>query len=402
MPNDRFVPDFHLVIDGEPIPKNLRGSITSITHTTGIEGSDRVEISLINQGLRWLDHSLLALDKNVTLSLGYAPDPLNQIFVGQIVGHTASFPSSGMPTLNIAAQDRLEQLQRGKKLRWFAIPIPSTDNYPLPDPAVVTVPSVESGLIPVVEQVGAAISVLLQNTEALQSTQAREGMQKNVRLQSSESDFDFLKRISAENGWEMFIDHSGVLGGYQLRFMSPLDHLAPDVTLKYGQSLNDFTPRVSTVGQIASVTAYVWVAELKTYFTVKLAWDWDRKALEISIQPEMVPTNDDPTDYLIKEPVTAVSAPRKLVSELIPKLNRRLTGSGSTVGNPKIIAGSVLRLEGLGEQFGGLYRVTSATHTLDSGGYRTSFEVRKEIWFESIPLPEQGAVPVRVVAPFAG
>jgi len=59
----------------------------------------------------------------------------------------------------------------------------------------------------------------------------------------------------------------------------------------------------------------------------------------------------------------------------------------------------VLRIEGVGEQFGGLYRVTSATHTIDQSGYRTQFETRKEIWFGSIPASEQGAV--RVNVPFA-
>ena len=34
-------------------------------------------------------------------------------------------------------------------------------------------------------------------------------------------------------------------------------------------------------------------------------------------------------------------------------------------------AGNVLRIEGVGEEFGGLYRVTAVTHTLDRGGYRT-------------------------------
>ena len=36
------------------------------------------------------------------------------------------------------------------------------------------------------------------------------------------------------------------------------------------------------------------------------------------------------------------------------------------------------------------------THTLDSSGFRTQFEARKEIWFGSIPLADQGAVPVRL------
>jgi hypothetical protein len=65
------------------------------------------------------------------------------------------------------------------------------------------------------------------------------------------------------------------------------------------------------------------------------------------------------------------------------------------VGNPLIKAGSVLQLEGLGTQFGGLYRVTKATHTIDQNGYGTEFETMKEIWFGSIPLPQQGAVPIR-------
>ncbi|HEX7527204.1 MAG TPA: hypothetical protein VF327_12900, partial [Gaiellaceae bacterium] len=100
--------------------------------------------------------------------------------------------------------------------------------------------------------------------------------------------------------------------------------------------------------------------------------------------------------------VTLQTAPKTLVSELIPKLNQRLTGAGSCVGDPRIVAGSVIQLEGLGVEFGGLYRVTSATHTLDANGYRTSFEVRKEIWFGSIPLPAQGASPVKLAAPSVG
>src|SRR6185436_18725637 len=98
---------------------------------------------------------------------------------------------------------------------------------------------------------------------------------------------------------------------------------------------------------------------------------------------------------LIEEPLTQFTAARVILNKLLARLNQRLTGSGSTVGDLRIRAGQVMRLEGVGERFGGLYRITSATHTLDAGGYRTQFEVRKEIWFGSIPLVEQGAARVR-------
>ena len=73
---------------------------------------------------------------------------------------------------------------------------------------------------------------------------------------------------------------------------------------------------------------------------------------------------------------------------MLPRLNNRLTGSGSTIGDPRIKASRVINLDGLGDQFSGLYRITSATHTFDSGGYRTSFQARKEVWFGSIPMPK--------------
>lgn len=396
MANLRFAPEFSVQIEGEPLPAALRASIRSVSVTTGLEGSDRAELNLVNDNLRWLDYPLLRLDNSLALSIGYAPDPLTQVFAGEIISHTASFPSSGGPTLVIAAQDRLQRLQRGTKVRWFAIPIPFVGNFALPDVAVASIVSAENILLPIIDPVGAAISILLGGATAAAAVGDPDAAQRIIRRQADESDFDFLKTIAAENGWEMFIEHRGPLGGYQLRFMSPLDHLTPDVTLKYGQSLIDFTPRISNVGQLISVSAYVWVAPIKTVFTISVGWDWDRMALTLDVMPSLVPLGKGPSRYLIEEPVTPVSAPRRIISELIPRLNNRLTGTGSTVGDPRINAGSVLRLEGLGVEFGGLYRVTSATHTIDSSGYRTSFEVRKEIWFGSIPLPDQGAAPVRV------
>jgi phage protein D len=93
--------------------------------------------------------------------------------------------------------------------------------------------------------------------------------------------------------------------------------------------------------------------------------------------------------------LTPATAPRRLLGELLTRTNQRLTGSGSTIGDPRIRAGSVLQLGGMGLRFGGLYRVTSATHTIDGGGYKTKFEVRKEVGLNGLKTQVQGAKPVR-------
>jgi len=393
----RFIPDFRLAINGAPVPAELRASVSSLTLVSGLEGADRVEVTLVDDALRWLDDPLFVLDTPVTLELGYADTGTQQVFVGQIVGFGAAFPNSAAPTVTITAQDARYRLAQGNKVRWFGIPIPSIGNFPIPDVATAPIVALENLLLPVIDPVGAALSVLLGAAEAVSAIADPGDAQKFIRKQANESDYDFLTKIAKENGWEMVIDHTGPLGGHLLHFFSPLDKLQPDVQLTYGSSLIDFTPRISNVGQIFAVSGYVWVPPTKMVFNVTLGFDWDRMALTLAIYPGGVafgPTT--PTADLIDDPLTLATAPRKLISELIPKLNKRLTASGSALGDPDIQAGKVLQINGVGVQFGGLWRVTEATHTIDSSGFHTHFELRKEIWFGSIPTPTQGAIPVRL------
>lgn len=396
MSGDRYAPELRLAIDGSPVPAALRAAVTSVSLQRGLEGVDRAEIGLANEGLRWLDHPLLGVDRGLTLFLGYAPDPLVQVFSGDIVGHNAAFPASGMPSLTVVAQDRRHRMQRGNASRWFAVAVPKTTNVPLPDVAVAGMVSASHGLLPIVDPVAGALAVLIGGATTMAAVADKE-VQKIIRKQSGESDYDLLGRLCAENGWDMTVDHGGPLGGRVLRFSSAADRLQPDVTLKYGRDLVDFSPRISTVGQVAGVTAHVWQPDLKMNFAISVGWDWDRQSLELRIVPggtDGAPFAEGAQFLLLDKPLTRTDAARTIMGTLLPRLNKRLTGSGSTVGDPRIEPGGVLRLEGLGERFGGLYRVTSVTQTLDGGGWRTSFEVRKEIWFAAIAAVEQGAVAV--------
>jgi uncharacterized protein len=395
----RYAPEFRVAVDGAPAPAALRASITGISLQTGLEGVDRLELTLANEQLRWLDHPLLKLDRQITLSLGYAPDPLTQVFVGEVVAQNAAFPSSGTPTLTVVVQDRRHRMQRGNRTRWFAINIPDYGNLPIPDAAVAAMVTAERGMIPTADPIASALAVMLGGAQVAIAIDNPDSGQETIRKQAGENDFDFLARITRENGLEMMVDHDGPLGGYRLRFTSPADHLTPDINLKWGRNLIEFTPRITTVGQIAGISIPLWIPSMKTELTISVGWDWDRQSLDLSISPGFgIPASqsDDAEFTLVGKPVTLADAPRTILGELLPRLNRRLTATGSIVGEANLRAGGVLQVEGVGTQFGGLYRATSVTQSLDAGGWRTSFEARKEIWFGSIPLPEQGAVPVRV------
>jgi hypothetical protein len=394
--NPRYAPELSLRLAGEVAPAELRGSLTAVRLESSFGAADRVELALANENLRWLDNPLLRLDTELVLALGYAPNPLEQLFVGEVVGHAATFPGGGMPTLTVSAQDRRIHMQDGTKKRTFGIPT-GTTTAPIPDVDIASLVAGENLLVPEFDPVGAALSVILGGATALAAADAGPAvLQETVRKQSRESDFDFLGRLCSENGWEMFVEHSDPLGGHRLRFFSPLSHLSPDVELAWGRSLLDFTPRLTKVGQIGSITAYVWIGRIKQAFAVTVGWDWDRMQLTIDVSSASMPASAHGRDIVIDRPLNPVTAPREILGRLLPKLNNRLTGSGTCVGDQRIRPGAVIKLDGLGVSFSGLYRVTAATHTLDPNGYRTGFQVRKEIWFGSLPLEDRAAVPIRL------
>jgi hypothetical protein len=392
-----LAPEFKLVIDGEPAPAALRGAIVSVSYTDGIEGADRVDVAIANPSLQWLDHPLLQTGNEFRLSIGYAPGPLEEVFVGEITGVEVSFPGGGIPTVRVTAQDALQRLQHGTKDRSFRIKIPSVGNFPLPDPLVAAIVSGGNLLVPAIDPIGGALSTLVSLASFLAFPQFA---QMSVRKQSGIDDFQFLTQIAKDNGWQMYIDHTAEPRGSVLKFQFLVQDYAPSLTLTWGASLTEFTPRLTTVGEIEGVSARVWVDSLKMEFVITVNWDYDRAMFTVSIAPSSGVLGEllAPAKTATIKPTSYATAPRKILTELLPKLNNRLTGSGSTVGDPRIKASRVVDLQGLGRQFSGLYRITSTTHTFDAGGYKTSFQARKEVWFGSIPLPR----PSRGVAQLQG
>jgi phage protein D len=390
LPHAQYAPDYRIEIGGDPIPVAMRASVMRINYQDGIQGADRVEVTLANDQLQWLDHPLLQVDTNFSLSIGYAPGTLEEVFVGEITGVNVTFPNSGLPTVTVIAHDFLQRLTNGTKDRAFAISLPCIGKFPLPDPLIADLVAFTNLLIPVVDPAGAALSFLtLLIAYAVDPIEAKKG----IRVQKSESDFDFLSKLAKDNGWEMYIDHTLPPHGRVLKFQFLIQDYSPSVNLKWGQSLIEFTPKISTVGQVGGVSVRIWLPSLQMEFLIVLSWDFDRAAFNLMIFPDMPGLEDVPgikksAGVLKIDAVGPATAPKMILSELLPRLNNRLTASGSTIGDPRIKASKVINFDGLGEQFGGLYRITSATHTIDGSGYRTQFEARKEVWFGSIPIPK--------------
>jgi phage protein D len=390
----KYAPDFKIRINDEDMPASVRAAVTNVRYQDGHQAADRVEIGIANPNLRWLQRHIRGLgfrpfptgvkigpvrvadaapdgtfdlDNKLSLAMGYAPDPLEEMFLGEVTGVQVSFPNGGMPTMTVVAHDYLHRLTQGKYVRGFGF---------LPDFLIASILSAENLLIPLIDPAVIAGSTAIAVLDII-----FKGTGRRQALPEGQSDLELLAEIAATYDAEFWVD-GNVL--YISRF---LKEYTPRLTLTWGESLLDFSPQISTIGQVVGVARKFTLREIPLDFLVTVFWDFDRESLGISIIPGAVASmtksligtvltrNDEP----IASPADIASSALKIAHELRSKLNNRLTGSGSAIGDPRIRAGAVIRLEGLGPDFSGDYRVKSATHAIDSGGYRTNFEVFKEI-----------------------
>lgn len=388
-----YAPEYRIRINGDEIPSPLRAAVTGVRYQDGQNAADRVEIDLANPDLRWLQKHIRGLGfrpyptgvkigpvqrrftpdglfdifNNLRLELGYASAPLVEVFEGEITGVEAGFPNGGMPTMKLVAQDKLHRLTEGSKGRGFG---------PLPDFLVASILSAENLLIPAIDPAVMVASTALAVVNYIFSgTGTKQGSPF-----SGESDFSLLQKIAANYDADFWVE-GDVL--YLSRFVK---EYSPRLTLTWGESLIDFSPKVTTAGQVAGVAMKFTLREIPLDFLVTVFWDFDREALGVSIVPGVgvaAPQLGDAVltiiDKTISSPADIAASALIILHKLRAKLNKRLTGSGTAIGDPRIRAGAVIRLEGLGPDFSNDYRVTSASHSVGQNGYTVNFEVAKEI-----------------------
>jgi uncharacterized protein len=392
----RYAPEFKIQVNGEDMPASVRATVTSVRYQDGQNGADQVTVGLANPDLRWVQTHIRGLgfqpfptgvkigpmggpnaapegtfdlDNKLDLFLGYAPDPPEKFFEGEVTGVEVTFPNGGMPTMTMTAHDFLQRTTRGTVARGFG---------PLPDAIIATILAAEDFLLPVIDPAIIAASAGLTAVNFIFGGSGR----KQVAQQEGQTNFALLQAIAKTYDADFWVEGNTL---YISRF---LKEYTPRLTLTWGESLLEFSPRVSSVGQVAGVSMKFTLREIPLDFVVSVFWDFDRESLGVSILPGAIAgktklgqagLGETIVDKPIKSPADLAKSAPEIIRKLREKLNKRLTGSGSAIGDPRIRAGAIIRLEGLGPDFSGDYRVKGATHSIDGGGYRTNFQVYKEI-----------------------
>lgn len=359
-----YVPRFELFIGDAPERGALLHDVMQVTYKDSVGSIDTFELTINNwdsEKRRFKHHDTTKLNPNqrVRLHMGYLDDKngLQMMLQGVITEMTPTFPAAGQPTLKVTGQNILNSFCKE----------PHSNSYR----------QNEATASKVAAKICNALGVQFRNDTAHKADEvAHEHL-----IQDNQSDILFLMQLARNEGYDIVVEEPKDRGQPTLRFVLSGDVPRTVYELRYGATLTEFQPTLSTSKQVSTVKVNGWDEAKGERIQIEVG----QNALTPpqGLLPKLMRGMDNPvrdrSEVLTNEPVRDPQAARSLAAATLAKINEDfITGSGSVVGLPELRSGSQVYLWGLGKRFSGRYFVTGTTHNIGMSGYTTQFECRLE------------------------
>lgn len=389
-----YVPQFEVRIEGVGLPRDVLRDVVQLTYKDNIKEIDGFELTVNNwdattRAFKYCGGETAAdlkgstrdsqryrlfepCNKEVQVWMGYAGD-LRQVLRGTFTTMEPNFTASGPPTLNVRGLNALHQLRRKQYSTTWG---DKRDSEIARDIATLT----DKDLGKDKKRFPMPIVV---NPNALGKEQPLPYVS-----QKNQYDIDFLLTRALRLGYVVYIregDPSARSADERKThlYFGPSDGAVPgqrDVTfeLKWGVSLVDFKPTLTTANQIRSVTVNGWDRAKKKPITVKATLDDKEMNVNADLH-ELLNACDPREEVVVDKPVYAEKDAKALAQAILKDRTKEIVkASGTCVGLPDLRAGRRVRIAGMGARFDGDYFVTETTHTINDSGYVTKFNARRE------------------------
>lgn len=343
------VPAFKILVDGKDLLSHYFMEIASVQVDNTLEGADRFSF-VVNSTFNFQNREFAHLDdvfkfgNSVEIHFGYKDKSgMALLHRGYITAIQTSFPSGGLPQINVSGYDLSYTMTKGKH----------SDNWKdSTDTEVVKLFAKKYGLEPVTDD----SRVKLAKIE-----------------QSQESDFEFIEKLAKRNGFEFYTFDK------QLFFRAPANNKPAVVSLEWGKGLVSFSPEINISEQVSKVEVRGWdVANKKEIVGTAGAGDEPgRDSNRRSGAEEIKKLCKDAGELKVRIPVYTQDEAKKHADAILKKRAEQFVqGSGESIGVPEILADTNIELLGLGKKFSRTYYVEQSTHTVSTSGYRTTFKVK--------------------------
>lgn len=345
----RLVSDFRLRINGAELPARARADLLAVAVHEDIEATGMFTLRLINWDMAqlkvtWADDDLMAEGNEVEIQMGYV-DHLESLMVGEITGLEPEFSGSEPPTLTVRGYDRRHRLLRGCQTHSFT---------QMKDSDIASKIAGDAGLTAQTDDTQVTLDYVLQHNQ---------------------TDLEFLQDRARRIGYEVVVENK------TLFFRRRQNSTTEVLTLTRESDLLEFSPRLTTLTQVGQVTVRGWSAKDKNKVVGQAA------AGNESTQMGGASSGPSATNRTFGA-ANAITVDRPVLSQAEAdqiaggRFNEMalayIVGEGVCIGRTDLRAGKVIKIEGLGRRFSGLYYITATSHICTpAAGYRTAITVKR-------------------------
>lgn len=339
--NQNLLSQLYITIDGADVSDDFMSDLLEVTVENSLHLPDVAAIVLHDTRLHWIDDSSLMPGKSVQIS-AKTERQAKPLFDGEIVEIEPQF-DPGNQQLIVRAFDRLHRLGRGRHVRSF------------------TNVSDEDLIKKLAQEVG------------LQAEVAQASQVYPYVFQNNETNLEFLQGRAAALGYLLYVQ------GKTLH-CEPLKNGGSPVNLEWGVTLHDFRPRLTTIGQLNSVTARGWDPANRQEIIGQVqngqgapqigqqqnGSDLARSAFQITAET-----------LVAGVPIRVQAVADRLAQAVADRAaGRFVEAEGTCSGNPALVAGTSVQIKAVGDRFSGTYFVTNTLHVYNARhGYNTQFGI---------------------------
>ncbi len=345
-----LVPSYSVQINGANVSSTVQADLISVAVHQDVQAPDMFTLELVNWDLMkvavtWSDDDLFAAGVQVQIQMGYV-DNLQTLMAGEITGLEPSFSADEVPTLTVRGHDGRHRLLRGNKTRSFT-QVKDSD---------------------IASQVASSHNLTAQVTDTRVTL--------DYVLQNNQTDWEFLQERARRIGYEVVVQDK------TLYFRPHQNSASAALTLTRDQDLIEFYPRLTTMTQVGQTAVRGWSIKDKAAITAQaVPGDVTANMGGRTTGPSAANNAFGQTEATtVNRPVFSQAEADQIAKGQLNNLSLAyITGEGVCIGRTDLRAGQVIRIDGLGKRFSGLYYVTTAIHTCSPRrGYLTAFTVRRD------------------------
>jgi uncharacterized protein len=364
---ENYAPNFKVFVEGYELDADTHGDVLDLKITMGIEEPTHFDLTINNWddksfNFKHSDNKTFNVGNNLSIQIGYADD-LKFVAKGMINSMTPRFPESGPPTLSVSGLDQRMKLRDRK---------PDKDQMKR-----------------FVDKTHWEIAGIIAQRNHLQIEATEEGPRQPLVMQGDRDELTFLLQLAKDIDFDVYIHIDPDTGEDKLFFVKPTDNRdgrrSREFLFEWGRSLISFSPRISLVGQVKSVTVKGWnpIEKIAISYTATSKDLPDAAGTGESGSEVASGRLDDRELIIVDLPIfNEEEARERAVSEFCARAYEFLTGAGQVIGMPDLRPGDNLELRGLGKRFSGTleaplkYQIRKVTHSIGGGGFTTEFEAR--------------------------